>query len=282
RMNLHFRMAHWLVIISFPTLVYTGFALKFPESWWARPLLHWEGRFGLRGTVHRTAAVVLMASLVYHIVHLIVSRRDRVLLRYMRPGIQDLSELLAVLRYNLGLSHERPTFGKINYAEKVEYLAFMWGTVVMTLSGFLLWFNNFTLRYFPKWVSDAATAIHYYEAILASLSILLWHFYITIFDPDVYPMDRSWLTGKVPAEHLRVSRPVYYLELLHEQGSPSASRGSSEGGSVSHDPARIAEGAASERGARNEGTGDPASGRPSGKAGEAKSSVPPLKPDEQG
>jgi formate dehydrogenase gamma subunit len=222
RMNLHFRVAHWLVVISFPILVYTGFALKFPESWWAQPLLRWEGRFGFRGTLHRTAAVVLVASLVYHLIHLIVSRRDRVLLRYMRPGIRDLFELFAVVRYNLGLSRERPTFGKINYAEKIEYLAFMWGTVVMSLSGFLLWFNNFTLRHFPKWVADAATAIHYYEAILAALSILLWHFYITIFDPDVYPMDRSWLTGRVPAEHLRVTRPAYYLELLLTEASRAA------------------------------------------------------------
>jgi hypothetical protein len=42
------------------------------------------------------------------------------------------------------------------------------GTVMMTASGCLLWFNNFTLRHFPKWVSDAATAVHYYEALLAA------------------------------------------------------------------------------------------------------------------
>ena len=33
-----------------------------------------------------------------------------------------------------------------------------------------VWFNNFTLRHFPKWISDAATAIHYYEALLATFS----------------------------------------------------------------------------------------------------------------
>ena len=46
-------------------------------------------------------------------------------------------------------------------------------------------------------MSDAATAIHFYEAILATGSILVWHFYMVIFDPDVYPMDMAWLTGKV-------------------------------------------------------------------------------------
>ena len=59
RMNRNFRIAHWGVILSFPTLVFTGFALKYPEAWWARPLLLWEGHFAFRGAVHRAAAVVL-------------------------------------------------------------------------------------------------------------------------------------------------------------------------------------------------------------------------------
>jgi formate dehydrogenase gamma subunit len=209
RMNLHFRIEHWLVVVSFPVLVATGFALKFPESWWARPLVQWESRFAFRGTLHRVAAVVLIASLVYHAIHLIVSRRDRAIMRAMIPGKQDLLDLGGVLRFNLGLTRERPQFGKFSYGEKIEYLAFIWGMAVMSLSGLLLWFNNFTLRYFPKWVADAATAVHYYEAILATLAILLWHFYSTIFDPDVYPLDRSWLTGKASADHLRHTRSAY-------------------------------------------------------------------------
>ena len=89
----------------------------------------------------------------------------------------------------------------------------MWGTVVMTVSGLLLWFNNFTLRHFPKWITDAATAVHYYEALLATFSILIWHFYMVIFDPLVYPMDTAWLNGRVPADHYRHSRPEYFRAL---------------------------------------------------------------------
>jgi hypothetical protein len=63
-------------------------------------------------------------------------------------------------------------------------------------------------------VADAATALHWYEAILATLAILIWHFYGVIFDPEIYPMDTAWITGKVPVEHLRHSRPLYYAELM--------------------------------------------------------------------
>jgi formate dehydrogenase gamma subunit len=217
RMNLNFRIAHAGVILSFPILVYTGFALKYPEAWWARPMLLLEGHFAFRGAVHRTAAVVLVVATVYHVIHLAINKRDRLFLKAMLPELKDATDLLRVFSYNLGLSKIEPRFAKFNYAEKMEYWAFMWGTLVMTVSGGLLWFNNFTLRHFPKWVSDAATAVHYYEALLATFSILIWHFYMVIFDPLVYPMDTAWLNGKVPADHYRHARPAYYraLERAH-------------------------------------------------------------------
>jgi formate dehydrogenase gamma subunit len=217
RMNRNFRIAHWAVILSFPTLVFTGFALKYPEAWWASPLLLWESHLAFRGLVHRSAAIVLIASTIYHVIHLSINRRDRLFLKAMLPQVKDATDLVQVFSHNLGLTKVEPRFAKFNYAEKVEYWAFMWGTVVMTVSGFLLWFNNFTLRYFPKWVSDAATAVHYYEALLATFSILLWHFYMVIFDPLVYPMDTAWINGKVPADHYRHSRPEY-LRVLERAG----------------------------------------------------------------
>jgi formate dehydrogenase gamma subunit len=222
RMNLHFRVAHWLTVVSFPTLVVTGFALKFPESWWAAPIVRWEGTMRFRANTHRVAAVVLIASIVYHVAHLIARKRDRVILPNLLPRIQDVTDLWGVIRYNLGLAPQRPTFGMFSYAEKLEYLAYVWGSVVMVATGFLLWFENFTLRNFPKWVADAATVVHFYEAILASLSILIWHFYLTIFDPDVYPMDKAWLTGKASADHLKHTRPEYYAEIVARQQEKEA------------------------------------------------------------
>ncbi|HXX13808.1 MAG TPA: cytochrome b/b6 domain-containing protein, partial [Candidatus Eremiobacteraceae bacterium] len=214
RMNLWFRIAHWGVMVSFPTLVFTGFALKFPESWWAKPFLLWESSAGVRGGLHRTAAVVMISATLFHFIHLAVKKRDRSFLSAMIPTIKDATDILTVFRYNLGLTKQEPKFLKFNYAEKIEYWAFLWGTTVMALSGFLLWFNNFTLRHFPKWVTDAATAVHWYEALLATFAILIWHFYLVIFDPAVYPMDTAWIDGKIPADHYRHTRPAYYRELV--------------------------------------------------------------------
>ncbi len=191
RMNLHFRIAHGLVMISFPVLVVTGFALKFPDQFWAVLI-------PARGVIHRVAAIVLCAALVYHIVDLLMVRRDRVILRLLLPAWQDLKDMKQFFLSRLGLAPKPPEFGTFSYGEKIEYWAFLWGTMVMAVSGFLLWFNNLSLRLFPKWFTDAATTLHFYEAILATSAILVWHFYLVIFDPDVYPMDKAWLTGNAP------------------------------------------------------------------------------------
>ena len=159
RMNQYLLLVHWGLIVSFTTLVITGFALKFPDAIWARPLLVWEGHFALRGSLHRAAAIVLVATMAFHLIYLAVKPRERAFVKAMLPGIKDVTDMVGVFRYNLGLSPAGPQFGRFNYAEKLEYWALLWGTILMAISGFLLWFNNFTLRFFPKWVSDAATAV---------------------------------------------------------------------------------------------------------------------------
>lgn len=198
RMPRVLRWQHRLVMLSFPVLVYTGFALTYPESWWARPLLTWETRFGLRGILHRGAAVVLLVALFWHFAHLLTNAVWRRRLSGLRWSRKDLHHLRAMTAYYVGLRSEAPPGATFTYIEKAEYWAFLWGTVLMTATGFVLWFSSFVLRYLPKWLIDVATAIHFYEAVLATLAILIWHFYWVIFDPDVYPMDWSWWDGKPP------------------------------------------------------------------------------------
>jgi hypothetical protein len=77
----------------------------------------------------------------------------------------------------------------------MEYWAVVWGGVVMALTGLMLWANNVTLTWLPKSALDFATAVHFYEAVLATLAIVVWHFYTVIFDPDVYPLETAFLTG---------------------------------------------------------------------------------------
>jgi hypothetical protein len=45
--------------------------------------------------------------------------------------------------------------------------------------------------------------VHFYEAILATFAILIWHFYFVIFDPDVYPLKWTVLSGRAPEHEIR-------------------------------------------------------------------------------
>lgn len=187
------RVQHALLVLSFVTLVWTGFALKYPDQWWARPLMFREGY--LRGIVHRIAAVVFIAVSVTHLVSLIVNRRLRRHWMELIPKAADAREALSNFSYNVGLRSAPPGRSAHSYIEKAEYWAVVYGALVMILTGLMLWGNNLMLSLFPKIWLDVATSVHFYEALLATLAIVVWHFYTVIFDPDVYPMDTAWLTG---------------------------------------------------------------------------------------
>jgi cytochrome b subunit of formate dehydrogenase len=190
------RVQHALMALSFITLVWTGFALKYPDQWWARPLLLLEGAHSMRSLIHRVAAGVFMALTVTHVVSLIVNRKLREHWKEMVPKPDDAREAMANFAYNLGLGNTPPGRSAHSYIEKAEYWAVVWGAIVMIATGLMLWANNLVLRFLPKEWLDIATSIHFFEAVLASLAIVVWHFYSVIFDPDVYPLNTAFLTGR--------------------------------------------------------------------------------------
>jgi cytochrome b subunit of formate dehydrogenase len=190
------RVQHAVLVISFLTLIWTGFALKYPDQFWARPLLLMEGTYSIRSLIHRIAAAVFIAVSLTHLVSLIVSRKLRKHWMEMLPNVNDPREALSNFAYNLGLGSTPPPRSSHGYIEKAEYWAVVWGAVVMISTGVLLWANNLALRFLPKSWLDVATSIHFYEAVLATLAIVVWHFYSVIFDPDVYPLNTAFWTGR--------------------------------------------------------------------------------------
>jgi cytochrome b subunit of formate dehydrogenase len=190
---------HTFLMVTFITLVITGFSLRFSESWWVQWLFGWEGGFPLRGIIHRVAAVLFILTSIWHVFYL-TSAKGRQFIRDMWPAKNDFIQFIEMVSFNLGIKKERPRFGRFSYIEKAEYWALVWGTVVMILTGIMLWFDNITIKWFPKGFLDVMLVIHYYEAWLATLAILIWHMYSTVFNPSVYPMNPSWLTGKMPVD----------------------------------------------------------------------------------
>jgi cytochrome b subunit of formate dehydrogenase len=198
RMSVNQRWQHLILLSSFIILVITGFALKFPNSWLADVLAMGEK---LRSMTHRVAGVVLIAAGLYHIFYLVMTKEGRRLICDFAPRPKDAFDAWATMRYYLGLGGEKPNFARFNYAEKAEYWALVWGTALMAITGVMMWAKVSTGNLLARWWVDVATAIHFYEAILATLAIIVWHFYQVFLDPDVYPMNWAWWDGKMPVEH---------------------------------------------------------------------------------
>jgi cytochrome b subunit of formate dehydrogenase len=200
RMNAGQRIQHLVLLVSFIVLVLTGFALKYPDSWFASLLGLGER---VRGITHRVAAVVLVTAGLYHLAYVIWHRDGRKLIADFLPTLKDATDVWQTLRHYLGLSSEKPEFRRFTYAEKAEYWALVWGLIVMASTGIMLWAKVTVGNVLPRWWLDVATAIHFYEAVLATLAIVVWHFYQVFLDPDVYPMNWAWWDGKMSFEHYR-------------------------------------------------------------------------------
>lgn len=196
---------HALLAVAFTVLVVTGFSLRFHDAWWSTMLFGREGGYSLRGVIHRGAGIALLFGSIWHVLFLL-TQRGRAFLRDMWPRKADFQDFYRMIRYNLGRSVRHPVMGRFTYVEKAEYWALVWGTAVMGITGLFLWFDNAAARIFSKGLLEVLLVIHYYEAWLAFLAILIWHMYATVFSPRVYPMNPSWLTGFMPermfkAEH---------------------------------------------------------------------------------
>ncbi|RME39433.1 MAG: hypothetical protein D6788_05450, partial [Planctomycetota bacterium] len=119
-------LQHWALMVSFLVLVVTGFAMRFPETAWARWLFGREGGFLWRGWIHRAAGTVLLLTGVWHVFYL-RSRSGRTWWRDMLPRRRDWHEARANAAFLLGRSPEPPAFGRFSYMEKLEYWALVWG-----------------------------------------------------------------------------------------------------------------------------------------------------------
>ncbi|HVO74981.1 MAG TPA: cytochrome b/b6 domain-containing protein, partial [Ignavibacteriaceae bacterium] len=217
RMTLDERIQHIALTVSFITLVITGFMLRFPDSWWVAHIRDLsKDAFEYRSLLHRIAAVILICSSLYHLYYIFFTARGKQLLKDLLPVYEDFKEAIGVAKFNLGISKEKPRLGRFSYIEKAEYWALLWGTVVMSITGIIMWFDNTFIGLFTKLGWDIARTIHYFEAWLAFLAIIVWHFYFVIFNPDVYPMNTSWIDGMMSEEEMAEEHPRE-LEKIKEE-----------------------------------------------------------------
>jgi len=188
--------------------------LQYPDSW----LAWFLGSEFMRRIIHRIAAVVMILVGIYHLLYLTLTSEGRLWVKDMLPGLQDIKDLIGNFSYYLGVKKEKPRIARFGYAEKAEYWAVVWGTIIMGLTGLMIWFKLGVFGFLPRWWLEIALSIHFYEAVLATLAIIVWHFYHVLFDPDVYPVNFALIDGHVSEEWYKEEHELAY-EQMNEQAA---------------------------------------------------------------
>jgi cytochrome b subunit of formate dehydrogenase len=137
----------------------------------------------------------------------------------MIPKLKDAIDFFRNMLYYLKISDVKPLFDRFNYKEKMEYWTGWIGNIIITVTGFFLWYE----QYFYKFILDLSILVHTMEAILASCAIMVWHFYEVHLKPGKFPMSKIWLDGKIPAHELEEEHPLQYQRILKAESSGSVS-----------------------------------------------------------
>ncbi len=217
RFGMNFRTQHIVLMVSCLILIITGLPLKFHEARISQLFFDLIGGVQMSTLIHRIGAVGLMAVGGYHLLYLLLFREGRRNFLALLPGPKDITDFLKMLHYFLGRTDEKPRFGRFSYIEKFDYWAVYWGMVIMIGSGLILWFLETSLRFMPKFAADIAREAHSDEGLLATLAIIIWHFYNVHLNPENFPMNWTFWTGTLTEEEMRHHHPLEYEEVVASQ-----------------------------------------------------------------
>jgi len=233
------RVQHWVLVVLFAALALTGFPMKFADRAWSRALIEAFGGLGAARNVHHWAGIALIIGLVVHAVYAVT-----VTLRAARTSRQkwwwallrmpmiitptDLRKAGWLLAYLLGLRRQAPTFGRFTIKEKFEYLGVFWGTILLGLTGLILWQEQF----FSRWVGgrgmNVALILHTYEAFLAIIHVGILHIVNVMFAPNVLPLSPATITGSTPLRELAEQHGELVLQVARDLNISVAPGGAHE------------------------------------------------------
>lgn len=217
---------HWVLLLSLTVLALTGVALFAANTWLGHALIAMEGGMAARGTIHRAAAIVLMLLVGWHFVYVVFTERGHRQLMEMKPHAQDFHDIGRLISYYLGAKVEPPSFGRFTPLQKLQYWGAGIGSLTMVATGLVLWFHTAAMMVVPKWVFDLTAIVHGYEGLILFALLFGWHLYIVHLSPGSFPMQKTFLTGRISIERLEREHPLEHRALMDasETGSDADTR----------------------------------------------------------
>ncbi|MCU7917826.1 MAG: hypothetical protein KZQ95_05645 [Candidatus Thiodiazotropha sp. (ex Epidulcina cf. delphinae)] len=226
RYSIHIRLQHLLTFTTFLLLAFTGLPVYFIDAVWAQPFSQMLGGIDVTRVIHRTLASIMIFSMLYHIVTITGGTVYRIMLgkfdirRTVIPRLKDLQDMKDDMLYFAGRRTQRPEMDKFMYKQKIHYFAAAFGNFVMIFSGSAFLFPDIWASFLPTgWASyfqDIMRIAHSHEALLALVVIAFWHWYNVHLAPGRFPMQWTFLTGKITREHQMEEHFLEYLRNLVE------------------------------------------------------------------
>ncbi len=207
------KIFHILLITTFLILSVTGVSLMYHSTDWGRSIAILFGGYSGTLQVHIITGIIMIAVFVIHVIYafyILLNNKihpgDSVL-----PQIKDFKQLFEHIRWVFG--GKFPDFDRWSYAEKFEYWAVLWGTIVLAITGLILAVPEWSTRYIEGWGLNIALWIHRIEAGLAMLDIFLVHYLIVHMRRQIFPMDRTMLSGDADYKVIAHEKPAWIKRL---------------------------------------------------------------------
>jgi len=226
RYSIHIRLQHMMLFVTFLALAFTGLPIAFYDHFWAEPMNQVIGGVGVSRVIHRTLALIMIFAMLYHLFTITVGPILEILAgrfeikRTIIPLIKDIRDFKDDLLYFSGVRDQRPEMDKFMYKQKFHYFAAAFGNLVMIISGSSFIFPEFWASILPGSIAahfqELTRLSHPHEALLALLVIAFWHWYNVHLAPGRFPMQWTFLTGKVTREHQIEEHFLEYLRNLVE------------------------------------------------------------------
>lgn len=224
RYSIHIVIQHFLTFITFLILAATGLTLHFASLWWAPLVMKLFGGPDTARLVHRIAAAFMVIASVYHLITIIGGTLHKIMTKQFNinrtqiPLIKDAHDIVHDIKYFLGKEEQRPRMHKFMYKQKLHYVAILWGTFVLVAAGTSLLFPETmaTIWPNPRFGQDLARLMHADEAIMAITVIVFWHWSNVHLVPGRFPLQWSFLTGRITREHQIEEHFLEYVYNLKE------------------------------------------------------------------
>jgi len=199
---------HWFHAIVFSVLVITGLTQKFYYLDISEYIIFHLGGIDYLRLIHRyTGLVFALMTFVHIFVALfgILSGRWGVTMK-IEP--KDFRDLIQNIKYYLGMEQYPAPCDRYSYRQKFEYWGVLTSAFIMIGTGLMLWFPIFFTRFLPGEFIPASQVMHANQGIVVFVIIALWHVYNSIFNPNIFPIDKTIFTGYISRERMLYEHPI--------------------------------------------------------------------------